>query len=114
MDAQLMGEGISTVKQLLASFAKDVPAHALERARRGMLASQAVSFISSEAWVNALLTARVRGFEPDTVTRRPALLQTVTAESLRKEFEGCSQRLVVSITADEGKARPVIQAMSQP
>ncbi|NVJ00172.1 insulinase family protein [Myxococcus sp. AM009] len=114
VDAQRMGEGLSTVRQILASFAKEVPEPSLERARRGMLAAQAVSFISSEAWVNALLTARVRGFEPDTVTGRPALLQAVTAESLRKEFEGCYQRLVVSITADEGQARSAIQAMSQP
>ncbi|WP_095960115.1 M16 family metallopeptidase [Corallococcus macrosporus] len=114
LDAQRMGEGIGTVRDILASFAKEVPARTLERARRGLLAQQAVSFISSEAWVDALLTARVRGFSPEAVTGRPARLQAVTAESLREAFEGCHQRLVVSVTADEGQARSAIQALSQP
>ncbi|WP_002634741.1 M16 family metallopeptidase [Myxococcus hansupus] len=114
VDAQRMGESINSVRALLAGFAKDVPASSLERARAQLLAGQSVSFITSEAWVNALLTARVRGFEPDAVTRRPALLQAVTAEALRQEFEGCQQRLVVSITADEGQARSAVQALSLP
>ncbi len=114
VDAQRMGEGIGTVRQTIASFAKDVPAKELERARARLLARQAISFISSEAWVNALLTARVRGFEAAAVTRRPALLQAVTAEALRQDFDGCFNRLVVSVTADEGLARSAIQAMQQP
>jgi zinc protease len=59
--------------------------------------------------VDALLNARVLGWEAEAVTRRPALLQAVTPEALQKEFAACSERLVVGVVGDEGQVRAAAQ-----
>ncbi|MCP3140287.1 insulinase family protein [Pyxidicoccus sp. QH1ED-7-1] len=114
VDAPRVAEGLGSVKQALAAFAKEVTPEQLEDARARLLARQSVSFLTSAHWVDALLEARVQGFQPDAVARRPAHVQAVTADALRREFAGCLERLVVGITADEGQARPALQALSQP
>ncbi|MCY1021073.1 M16 family metallopeptidase [Pyxidicoccus sp. MSG2] len=114
VDARRMSEGVGSVRQAIAAFAKTVSARDLEQARSRLLARQAVSFISTSAWVDALLDTRVRGFTPDALAQRPAHLQAVTSEALQREFAGCLERLVVAVTADEGPGRAALQALSQP
>ncbi|MFP2930561.1 insulinase family protein, partial [Pyxidicoccus sp. 3LG] len=114
VDAPRMAEGLGSVQKSLAAFAKQVSQEALDDARTRLLARQGVSFLTSEDWVDALLEARVRGFQPDAVARRPAHLQAVTADALRQEFAGCLERLVVGVTGDERQVRPALQALSQP
>jgi len=114
VDARHMGESVKAVQDTFARFAKEVPEASLEQARSRLLAQQAVAFVTSRAWVDALLGARVRGFAPESIAQRPALLQAVTAEALRKEFAGCQERLVVGVTADESQARTQLQALSTP
>ncbi|MFY2560607.1 M16 family metallopeptidase [Corallococcus terminator] len=114
VDAQRMAEGAKSVQDLLSSFATNLDERELARARSRLLAKQAVSFISSEAWVHALLDARVRGFSPESLAQRPAHLQAVTAAALKQEFDGCLKRLVVGVVADEAQARTALQALSVP
>ncbi|RKH18764.1 insulinase family protein [Corallococcus sp. CA047B] len=114
LDAQRMEEGIGALRSTLAGFAKDVSAADLEQARSRLLAQQAVSFITTNEWVDALLTARVRGFPVEAVAQRPAHLQAVTADRLKQAFDGCLQRLVVSVTGDEARSRAALQAVSVP
>ncbi|MBZ4416858.1 pitrilysin family protein [Myxococcus sp. RHSTA-1-4] len=114
VDAARLDESVGFVRKTLGSYAKEISSEDLEQARTRLLARQAVSFISTDAWVDALLDARVRGFSHEAVARRPAHIQAVTAEALRQEFAGCLQRLVVSVTADEGRARATLQALSVP
>jgi zinc protease len=114
VDARRMSEGVGSVRQAIAAFAKTVSASDLEQARSRLLARQAVSFISTSAWVDALLETRVRGFTPDALAQRPAHLQSVTSEALQREFAGCLERLVVAVTADESQGKAALQALSQP
>ncbi|NBD12235.1 MULTISPECIES: pitrilysin family protein [Corallococcus] len=114
LDAQRLQEGVGALRATLAALAKQVPAENLEQARGRILAQQAVSFIGTDAWVGALLQARVRGFPVEAVAQRPAHLQAVTAEALQQEFAGCLQRLVVSVTGDEAPSRAALQAVSVP
>jgi zinc protease len=114
--AHLLVEGVVDAAQLKATlavasgtlegYARDgVPAPELERARARLLARHAVALTTSEEWVDALLEARVLGWEAEAVTRRPELLQAVTSADLQKEFAGCAGRLVVNLMADEGAVR---------
>ncbi|NTX59486.1 insulinase family protein [Myxococcus sp. CA051A] len=114
VDAQRMAEGAKSVQAMLSNFATNVDERELSRARTRLLARQAVSYISSEAWVQALLDARVRGFPPESLAQRPAHLQAVTSAALKQEFDGCVKRLVVGVVADEGQARTALQALSVP
>jgi zinc protease len=114
LDAQRLQEGVSALRGSLARFAREVPAADLEQARSRILAQQAVSFIGTDAWVGAVLQARTRGFPVESVARRPAHLQAVTAAELQREFDGCLQRLVVSVTGDEAPSRAALQAVSVP
>ncbi|QSQ24202.1 insulinase family protein [Pyxidicoccus parkwayensis] len=114
VDSRRMNEGVGSVRKAMAGFAKSVSAVDLEQARSRLLARQAVSFISTSAWVDALLDTRVHGFAPEALAQRPAHLQAVTAESLQKEFAGCLERLVVAVTADEAPGRAALQALSTP
>ncbi|GMT98722.1 pitrilysin family protein [Corallococcus caeni] len=114
LDAQRLSEGVGSLRETLAAFAKEVSAQDLELARARLLAQQAVSFISTDAWVTALLQARVRGFPVEALAQRPAHLQAVTADALKQEFAGCLQRLVVSVTGDEAPSRAALQAVSVP
>ncbi|WP_223637723.1 pitrilysin family protein [Corallococcus sp. EGB] len=114
LDAQRMSEGVTSLRGTLAALAKDVSEADVARVRARLLAQQAVSFISTDAWVEALLQARVRGFPVEAVAQRPAHLQAVTADALKQEFAGCLQRLVVSVTGDETPGRAALQAVSVP
>ncbi|WXH31658.1 hypothetical protein WA016_05634 [Myxococcus stipitatus] len=114
VDSQRLAESTRGVQAAFTALAQKVDPAELERARARLLARQAVSFISSEAWVEALLTARVRGFSPESLAQRPAYLQAVTAESLKEEFGGCLKRWVVGVVADEGQTRATFQALSVP
>ncbi|GMU06503.1 M16 family metallopeptidase [Corallococcus caeni] len=114
LDAQRLSEGVGSLRETLAAFAKEVSPQDLELARARLLAQQAVSFISTDAWVTALLQARVRGFPVEALAQRPAHLQAVTADALKQEFAGCLQRLVVSVTGDEAPSRAALQAVSVP
>ncbi|MBN8233425.1 insulinase family protein [Corallococcus macrosporus] len=114
LDAQRLREGVGSLRETLAAFSKDVSAKDLEHARARLLARQAVSFISTDAWVAALLEARVRGFPVEAVAQRPTHLQAVTAEAVKQEFAGCLQRLVVNVTGDEAPSRAALQAVSVP
>ncbi|NOK16201.1 M16 family metallopeptidase [Corallococcus carmarthensis] len=114
LDVQRLREGVGSLRETLAAFAKEVSQEDLARARSRLLAQQAVSFISTDAWVEALLEARVRGFPVEAVAQRPAHLQAVTADALKQEFAGCLQRLVVSVTGDEAPSRAALQAVSVP
>lgn len=114
LDAQRMSEGVSSLRGKLAAFAKEVSEADLAQARARLLAQQAVSLISTDAWVEALLKARVRGFPVEAVAQRPAHLQAVTADAVKQEFAGCLQRLVVSVTGDETPGRAALQAVSVP
>lgn len=106
---------VAALQQQLAAYAKDgVPAPEVERARARLLAEDAVRFTSTEDWGNELLDARMLGFAPDALAQRPAHLQAVTSASLREEFAGCLQRLVVGVIADDGRGRAALQALSQP
>ncbi|RKH10563.1 insulinase family protein [Corallococcus sp. CA053C] len=114
LDAQRLEEGLGSLRGTLAGFAKEVPAADLEQARSRVLARQAVSFITTDAWVDALLDTRVKGFPVDAVAQRPAHLQAVTADALKEAFDGCLQRLVVGVTGDESRSRAALQAVSVP
>ncbi|MCE9667684.1 insulinase family protein [Myxococcus stipitatus] len=114
VDAQHMAEGAKYIQDMLASFATGLGEEELAQARSRLLAGQAVSYISSAAWVDALLTARRRGFSPEDLANRPAFLQAVSVAALRKEFDDCRKRLVVGVVADEGRARAALQALSAP
>ncbi|WP_275902346.1 M16 family metallopeptidase [Myxococcus eversor] len=114
VDAQRMTEGAKYVQDLLSTFATNLDEGEVARSRSRLLATQAVSFISSESWVQALLDARVRGFSPESLAQRPAHLQAVTAAALKQEFDGCLKRLVVGVVADEAQARTALQALSVP
>ncbi|NMO19201.1 insulinase family protein, partial [Pyxidicoccus fallax] len=114
VDAQQVGESVKSIQDAIARFAKEIPTAELEQARSRLLAREAVSFVGSDAWVDALLTARMRGFPADSVARQPANLQAVTAEALRQEFSGCLERLTVGVTADGEQARTELQAVSVP
>ncbi|WP_224241153.1 M16 family metallopeptidase [Hyalangium gracile] len=111
VDAPQLGATMTAVRSALLTYARDgVPAAELESARSGLLAEQAVGLTTSGAWVNALLNARVLGWDVAAVTGRPALLQAVSEAELRKEFAGCAERLVVGVIGDEGQARAAAQA----
>lgn len=114
VDVQQLGASVKSVHDSISRFAKEISAADLEQARSRLLAQQAVSYITSEAWVEALLDARMLGFPAESLAQKPALLQAVTAEALRKEFAGCQERLVLGITADEGRVRTELQALSTP
>ncbi|MCY1043661.1 insulinase family protein [Corallococcus sp. bb12-1] len=114
LDAQRLEEGISALRSTLAGFVKNVSTADLEQARSRLLAQQAVSFITTNEWVDALLAARVKGFPVEAVAQRPAHLQAVTTDQLKQEFDGCLQRLVVSVTGDEARSRAALQAVSAP
>ncbi|WP_415835091.1 M16 family metallopeptidase [Corallococcus soli] len=114
LDAQRLEEGVVALRSTLVEFAKDVSPADLEQARSRVLAQQAVSFTTTEAWVDALLAARVKGFPVEAVAQRPAHLQAVTVDQLKQEFAGCLQRLVVSVTGDEAHSRAALQAVSVP
>ncbi|MCP3098862.1 insulinase family protein [Myxococcus sp. K15C18031901] len=114
VDARRMAEGAKFVQDMMSSFAANLGEEELAQARSRLLARQAVGYISSEAWVDALLAARRRGFSPEDLANRPAYLQAVTPAALRKEFDDCRKRLVVGVVADEGQARTALQALSAP
>jgi zinc protease len=109
-----LGASMAAARAALESYAKEgVSAAELESVRTQLLAEHAVGLTTSRAWVEQLLNARVLGWEAEAVTRRPMLLQAVTAEDLRKEFAACVERLVVGVTGDEGAARSASQAAFQ-
>ncbi|WP_241758012.1 M16 family metallopeptidase [Myxococcus landrumensis] len=112
VDSQRLVESAKEVQAAFTTLAQKVDPAELERARSRRLARQAVSYISSAEWVEGLLMTRVRGFSPESLARRPAYLQAVTADALKEEFEGCLQRWVVGVVADEGQARATLRALS--
>ncbi|WP_342375449.1 insulinase family protein [Myxococcus stipitatus] len=112
VDSRLLVQSAKEVQAAFTSLAEHLDAAELERARSRRLAKQAVDFISSAQWVEALLVARVRGFTPESLARRPAYLQAVTVDALKEEFRGCLQRWVVGVVADEGQARATLRALS--
>ncbi|WP_228557243.1 pitrilysin family protein [Myxococcus sp. AB025B] len=114
VDAQRMAEGAKAVQDTLASFAQGVDEAELARATKRLLSRDAVSFVSSESWVQSLLDARVRGFPAESLAQRPAHLQAVTAEQVKQEFDGCLKRLVVGVVADKSRVLPMLQALSSP
>ncbi len=112
VDASRMGDAVATVHQTLAAYAREgVPTAELERARARLLAQEAVAFVPASAWVDALLEARMLGFPPEAVARRPDHLRAVTAAQLQQDFAGCLERLVVGLTGDEAQARASLQAV---
>lgn len=111
VDAPQLGPAMVAAKQALAFYGREgVPAADLEKARARLLAGQAVALTTTSDWVDALLEARVLGWDAATVARRPELLRAVTAADLQKEFSGCSGRLVVGLIADESAARTAVNA----
>jgi zinc protease len=111
VDAEQLGVSLSGVRKVLEEYAREgVPAAELESARARLLAAHATTLITSAAWVDALLDARVRGWSTEAVTGKPALLQAVTSTEVQKDFAGCLEQLVVGIIGDEAKARTAVQA----
>jgi zinc protease len=110
VDAPQLGASLLGVHGALTAYARQgVPAAELERARARLLARDAVALNTSRSWMNALLNARVLGWDAEAVTGWSVLLQTVTAADLHKEFATCAERLVVGITGDETVARAAAQ-----
>jgi zinc protease len=111
VDAPQLGASLLEVHGALTAYARQgVPAAEFERARARLLARDAVALNTSRSWVNALLRARVLGWDAEIVTGWSALLQTVTAADLQKEFATCAERLVVGITGDKTVAQAAAQA----
>jgi zinc protease len=112
VDSQHLGSSMSAAREALAAYAQGgVPEAELEAARGRLIAEHAVSLTTSGAWMNALLDTSVLGWDGDMVTRRPALLQSVSSEALRQQFAGCLERMVVGVIGDEGQARTAAQAV---
>ncbi|WP_338864489.1 M16 family metallopeptidase [Myxococcus stipitatus] len=114
VDSQRLVESAKEVQAAFTTLAHKIDRAELERARSRLLARQAMKYISSAAWVEGLLAARVRGFSPESLARRPAYLQAVPADALEGEFQGCLQRWVVGVVADEGQVRAAFRALSAP
>ncbi|AGC47325.1 M16 family peptidase [Myxococcus stipitatus DSM 14675] len=114
VDSPRLAETTRGIQTAFTTLSQKLEPAEVERARARLLARQAVSLISSEAWVEALLEARVRGFSPESLAQRPAHLQAVTAEALKEEFSGCMKRWVVGVVADESQTRATFQALSAP
>jgi zinc protease len=111
VDGPQLGASMTAVRSALTAYAKEgVPPVDLESARSRLLAEQSVALTSAGDWADALLNARVLGWDPAAVAGRPGLLQAVTAADLQKEFAACSERLVVAVTGDEAQARTAVQA----
>lgn len=111
VDTSQLRAAMTAVRTALTAYAQEgVPATEVESARSRLLAEHSVSLSTSRDWVDALLQARVLGWDAEAVTRRPALLQTVTPADLQKEFAACTERLVVGIIGDKGEARAAVQA----
>ncbi|MFP2907275.1 insulinase family protein, partial [Pyxidicoccus sp. 3LFB2] len=104
---------VAALQQQLGRYAKEgVPGAELERARARLLSLDAVRFVSTRNWGEQLLDARMLGFAPDALSRRPEYLQAVTSDALQQDFAGCLQRLVVGVIADEGRGRAALQVMA--
>ncbi|MFL5347386.1 MAG: M16 family metallopeptidase [Hyalangium sp.] len=111
VDSAQLAPAMTAARAALTSYAQQgVPVKELESARSRLLAEQAVALTSSGDWVEALLDARVLGWDATAVTGRPGFLQAVSPADLQKEFAACAERLVVGVTGEEGQARTAFQA----
>ncbi|RJS25289.1 insulinase family protein [Corallococcus sp. H22C18031201] len=114
VDSPQLGMALGVARRMFASFAKDgVPAAELERARTRLMTQAVVDFSSTEAWVDALLDARVRDFSAESVAQRPTLIQGVTSSDLKSEFARCTEHLVMGVQADEAQAKAAAKESSQ-
>lgn len=110
VDAAKLGPVLTAAREVLATYGREgVPAAELERARSRLLARHAVALTTSDAWVDALLDARLQGWEAVSVSRQPERLGAVTAADLQKDFAGCAGRMVVGVIADEQVGRAAAQ-----
>lgn len=109
VDAPKLGAVLKATREVLATYGREgVPAAELERARSRLLARHAVALNTSHDWVDALLDARVQGWDAASVSRKPELLGAVTAADLQKAFTDCAGRLVMGLIGDEQVARTAL------